>query len=550
MKYKLKLLFFFLLLPALAVAQEELKSEVEEYYDFLSLSGAVERPYLNFRTLSDSDWKINENTNHIWQGVNLAGRHPITKKMAYKVYGPKLFMSVNSASPYGVNDKALWQGKGFNLDFDVGARFECYGFEFTLKPELSFSQNMSFAYKTPAYSGNAAFKDKADTYGYYGIPSIDAPQRFGHKPFFTYDWGDTEVRYSYKTFTVGFGTQHIWLGPAHINPILHSNNAPPYPKFDIGMRKQPVILGKWNGGYMEFRTWWGMLEESKYFDVDKSNDNNLITGLTFSYSPSFIPGFTVGINRIMLSKWKDKDWKSIFTLLIPFMKDSAGTDDRDQRASITFDYLFSSIGLDVYLEWGRNDFSPSIAYVMRYPFHTQGYTVGLKKTFRIISQLKGEILLEHTNVEASADYLTNTTRLADSKDARSAPTTFYAHHRITQGHTNKGQWLGPGIGTGGNSQYLGIKLFYPKGMGTLFFQRVNPDNDFTWFKDIVDNFETAQESIRTNFSVGINGLYYITKDLWLKGQFVFIKEYNPTYRYFDLSQRFNTSTSVSIQYVY
>ena len=232
------------------------------------------------------------------------------------------------------------------------------------------------------------------------------------------------------------------------------------------------------------------------------------------------------------------------------MKDSAGTDDRDQRASITFDYLFSSIGLDVYLEWGRNDFSPSIAYVMRYPFHTQGYTVGLKKTFRIISQLKGEILLEHTNVEASADYLTNTTRLADSKDARSAPTTFYAHHRITQGHTNKGQWLGPGIGTGGNSQYLGIKLFYPKGMGTLFFQRVNPDNDFTWFKDIVDNFETAQESIRTNFSVGINGLYYITKDLWLKGQFVFIKEYNPTYRYFDLSQRFNTSTSVSIQYVY
>ena len=356
MKYKLKLLFFFLLLPTVAFAQEELKSDVEDYYDFLSLSGAVERPYLNFRTLSDSDWKINENTDHVWKGVNLAGWHPITKKMAYKVYGPKLFMSFNSAAPYGVNDRALWQGKGFNLDFDVGARFECYGFEFTLKPELSFSQNMSFAYRTPhPYYSSASFKGKADTYGYYGIPSIDAPQRFGNKPFFTYDWGDTEIRYSYKTFTVGFGTQHIWLGPAHINPILHSNNAPSYPKFDIGMRKQPVILGNWNGGYMEFRTWWGMMEESKYFDADKSNNNNMITGLTFSYAPSFIPGFTIGINRIMLSKWKNKDWKSIFTLLIPFMQNSAGTDDRDQRASITFDYLYSSVGLDNYLEWGRID---------------------------------------------------------------------------------------------------------------------------------------------------------------------------------------------------
>ena len=542
MKYKLKFLFFFLLLPAIAVAQEELKSEVEDYYDFLSLSGAVERPYLNFRTLSDSDWKINVSTKHQGKGVNLAGRHPITGKMAYKVYGPKLFMSFNSASPYGVNDRALWQGKGFNLDFDVGARFECYGFEFTLKPELSFSQNMSFAYKTPAYNG-AAFKDKADTYGYYGITSIDAPQRFGNKPFFTYDWGDTEVRYSYKTFTVGFGTQHIWLGPAHINPILHSNNAPSYPKFDIGMRKQPVILGKWNAGYMEFRTWWGMLEESKYFDVDKSNDNNLFTGLTISYAPSFIPGFTVGFNRIMLSKWKDKDWKSIFTLLVPFMQSSAGWDERDQRASITFDYLFPSVGLDIYLEWGKNDYSVPIKFI-RYPFHTQGYTVGLKKTFHILPQLKGEILLEHTNVEASKDYL-----------AFISATTFYAHHKIIQGHTNKGQWLGSGIGTGGNSQYIGCKLYYPQGTFELFLQRVNPDNDLTWFIDgpkskAIDKGVTAEDSIRTNYNIGIKTLYYITKSLWISGRFVFVHEYNPTNSYKDIPQRFNTSTALSLQYAY
>ena len=41
-------------------AQEALKSLEEEYYDFLSLSGVVERPTRGYRTLSDSVWKFNE----------------------------------------------------------------------------------------------------------------------------------------------------------------------------------------------------------------------------------------------------------------------------------------------------------------------------------------------------------------------------------------------------------------------------------------------------------------------------------------------------------
>ena len=43
-------------------SQESLKSTEEEYYDFLSLQGITKRPYLNYRTLSDSDWTIMEET--------------------------------------------------------------------------------------------------------------------------------------------------------------------------------------------------------------------------------------------------------------------------------------------------------------------------------------------------------------------------------------------------------------------------------------------------------------------------------------------------------
>jgi hypothetical protein len=79
-------------------------------------------------------------------------------------------------------------------------------------------------------------------WGYAHNVGIDAPQRFGDRPFFVYDWGDSEIRYTWKTLTIGFGTQAVWLGPAYLNPILHSNNAPSYPKFHIGLRRQQLTI--------------------------------------------------------------------------------------------------------------------------------------------------------------------------------------------------------------------------------------------------------------------------------------------------------------------
>ncbi|MDE5613408.1 MAG: hypothetical protein K2I74_02020, partial [Treponemataceae bacterium] len=251
-------------------AQEALKSTEEEYYDFLALQGITFRPTLNYRTLSDSVWSIGTETKtvtdedgneqtveeplaHPWQHNNLGNMRTlwqphtasengylrgVPQGVFLKTYGPEWYNSFNTAAPYGQNDGALWQGKGYNTSLTAGARLEVYGLELTLKPQVSFSQNMAFDYIKPNYAGTdkdgnpTIFSGGAAEYGYYGVTSIDAPQRFGDKPFFTFDWGDTEVRYSWHTLTIGFGTQTIWLGPAQLNPIIHSNNAPSYPKFD------------------------------------------------------------------------------------------------------------------------------------------------------------------------------------------------------------------------------------------------------------------------------------------------------------------------------
>ena len=59
----MKKLFSILMIMFVSVAlfsQEALKSTEEEYYDFLSLTGVVERPTLGYRTLSDSVWTYND----------------------------------------------------------------------------------------------------------------------------------------------------------------------------------------------------------------------------------------------------------------------------------------------------------------------------------------------------------------------------------------------------------------------------------------------------------------------------------------------------------
>ena len=519
--------FTFLLLiitfPFLLIAQEALKSIEEEYYDFLALQGLTERPSLNYRTFSDSHWTVNEDTLHPWKKQNLRTWYNLLGDFKIRVYGPELFISGNTAAPYGQNDGVLWQGRGFNALFKGGIRFEGYGIELTLLPHFAFSQNVEFDYINPNYSGTN-FSNKAEVYGYYGLRYIDAPQRFGNEPFFDWDFGDSEIRYTWRTLTIGFGTQAIWLGPAQINPIIHSNNAPAYPKLDLGLRKQSINIPwfDWYIGDIEFRAWWGYLSESDWFDNIVSNDHNLITGFSITYSfPYFLKGLTIGLNRIMLSKWEEMNFDSIFILLLPFMDNSLGDDNSDQRASIIIDYLLPVAGINIYFEWARNDYSPNGNYIVRYPFHTQGYTLGIKKSLVFSSFLMGEILLEITGLECSQDY--------DRIIPRSS--TFYAHHQITQGHTNFGQWLGAGIGTGGNSQYLGFKLYFPKGYGSIFIQRRNPDLDYTWFIDSKKNagadIKKAERNIRAFFDFGISGLYFLSPNLSVLGSFVYRMEHCP-----------------------
>ncbi len=473
-------------------AQEALLSDRARYLDTLALDGLAGRSTLAYRTLSDD---VNEpgTAEHPWADLNW--RRPgdrAVRTFSYRIYGPDTFVSWNSAYPHGMNDGSLWQGVGFNVRLAAGVRVETRGFQATFKPTLSWMENRQYDIRPAAYP---------DPFSYFWVEnsfSIDTPQRFGDLPYGAFDFGDSEIRYSAGAFTAGFGTQAAWIGPARRNPVLLSNNAAPFPKLDIGFRPIRTFAGE-----VEFRSFWGQLRESDYFDRNPDNDRNLLTGLVLAWAPSFLPGLTVAVNRTMLSRWSELDLEGIFGLFDPFFSEDLWSDSRDQRASIAIDYLNTRAGLQIYLEWARNDFSPSLAWVLRYPYHSQAYTFGVRKAVSFAGgDIRGEILLEVSNLESSRDY------------EFIGPTTFYSHNRVVQGYTHRGQILGAGIGTGGRSEYLGFTLYHRLGLAEFHLERRNRNNDYVYFRNFGRNGDTKRSDefrINSEFTAGASAKFFVSR---------------------------------------
>ena len=501
------LIFFPAFLFYSIFAQEALKSTEEEYYDFLSLQGLVERPTLGYRTLSDSEWKfaidedgnsLKESEDNIWKENNLGTKRTLWKSSSeienwftrgiersikLKIYGPEWFNSYNTAAPYGQNDGALWQGKGYNTSFTAGARLEGYGFEMTVKPQVSFSQNLGFDTLGNVYGNN---------YGVFFGHNIDLVERYGDKDFWNFDWGDTDLRYTWRTLTFGTGFQSPWLGVSWLNPMLGSNNAATYPKVDAGLRKTKIYLPfcNWYIGDIEGRVLVGMLKQSEYYNVTSDYTYRMVTAMSASYSPSFIQGFTFGLNRIFMTKWKTENLKYIARLFTNSRGNATGTgNDEDQKFSIFADWQFPKIGFEVYGEFGRDDFSSNED---TNPFHTAIYTIGAKQSVPIkltklfpkwenAIDLTSEIIFEWNNFEMSQDFQLQWQYLG-----------YYAHGSISQGYTNKGQILGAGSGAFGNSQFLGWRIYYQKGSTMLYLHRFCPNNNSVYSQAV----NTASDAVK------------------------------------------------------
>ena len=308
------------------------------------------------------------------------------------------------------------------------------------------------------------------------------------------------------------------MGPSYLYPILHSNNAPAYPKFDIGLRRQKVTLPwlGWHIGDVEARLWTGQLSESNYFDNNDSNNYTMINGFSFAYAPSFIKGLTLFFNWVDLLPWEWKNLKYILPI------DTSNTIEDDMKASLGFSWAFPQVGFEVYGELGVDDYVAGGRLIgfFRRPNHTTVFNLGLKKAVSISPSrnIYGELLVEFNYMERTPDYYKPTY-------------SFYSHYLIVQGYTNKGQWLGNAVSPIGNAQNFKFTLYYQKGSSSIMVSRNNPNNhyiyDMRYNNPGVNIYNNAYLS---NINVDLGTEYFFTTYFLLAGGISYNLITNPNYQ--------------------
>ena len=136
------------------------------------------------------------------------------------------------------------------------------------------------------------------------------------------------------------------------------------------------------------------------------------------------------------------------------------------------------------------------------------------------NSLVGMLTFEVTNLESSRDY--------DSI----GPWSWYTHGVVTQGATNGGQVLGSGIGPGGNGQYLGLSVYYPRGRITPYIQRYNKNNDYVNFLDwSKSGNEKRLDEYKFNAQLilGLDTMYFISDSFNVSLGLAYCDILNPLY---------------------
>lgn len=363
----------------------------------------------------------------------------------FAVQDANVFSSFNSAFPSGWADGALWQGKGLNCIASFGGSYSNGWLSAALYPELSFSQNLEFPLNP---------KTTNPPYGDAHGNTWDHPERFGDSPVWYAGFGQSAVEINLGLFSGTFGTRNLSWGPSRINPIMLSAQGPGFPHLELAVEPTRTFLGTF-----ESRMLYGYLKASDFRKDKTRSGERLWSGLFLSYSPPFWPSLKLTAARTILSYWDTLRWQDALMPITPGI--NFGVDKYDQRMSLGFDVVEPSIGFQVYGEWARNDFSPSVTAWLLNLEHSQNWVVGLRKSVDLGDAGKlgfeGEIAVLSLGIE---NMINENTYFPGGAD-------FFVHWLIKEGYTVFGQDLGAGVG---NGNMLSASVFWFNGPFMLGYE--------------------------------------------------------------------------------
>jgi len=440
-----------------------------------------------------------------------------------KILPVDFIMEYSSHHPYSRNNGSMIPNRGYQQLVSFGFHAELGPLSIQFKPEAVYAENRNFE----------GFPDS-----HYGITwarryklwnHIDMPERFGENAYKKSLFGQSSIRLNYKGLSLGLSSENIWWGPSIRNSIMMSNQAQGFNHITFNTTrpiKTPI-------GNFEWQVVTGRLEGSGFkppepdqtfgstlLYIPKNDDWRYYQGLTFTYSPKWIDGLSLGFIRWVQMYGEfaiaNSDYFPVFESLFRKNDRYGLTSDslereRDQGAGIFGRWVWQDAKAEIYGELNYNDAKYNLRDLILDSDHARAYTIGIHKVFQKDSTSKiYEFSWERTMMQQTSSRLL---RNAGS---------WYVHGTVRHGYTNNGEVLGAGIGPGSNSQYFEFAMIDKLDKYSIAFEVIDQDNDF-----FIYAFEEAEDFRRywKDFNVHFSFQKKL-KNLWGRVNVVYSRSLN------------------------
>jgi len=440
-----------------------------------------------------------------------------------KILPVDFIMEYSSHHPYSRNNGSMIPNRGYQQLVSFGFHAELGPLSIQFKPEAVYAENRNFE----------GFPDS-----HYGITwarryklwnHIDMPERFGENAYKKSLFGQSSIRLNYKGLSLGLSSENIWWGPSIRNSIMMSNQAQGFNHITFNTTrpiKTPI-------GNFEWQVVTGRLEGSGFkppepdqtfgstlLYIPKNDDWRYYQGLTFTYSPKWIDGLSLGFIRWVQMYGEfaiaNSDYFPVFESLFRKNDRYGLTSDslereRDQGAGIFGRWVWQDAKAEIYGELNYNDAKYNLRDLILDSDHARAYTIGIHKVFQKDSTSKiYEFSWERTMMQQTSSRLL---RNAGS---------WYMHGSVRHGYTNNGEVLGAGIGPGSNSQYFEFAMIDKLDKYSIAFEVIDQDNDF-----FIYAFEEAEDFRRywKDFNVHFSFQKKL-KNLWGRVNVVYSRSLN------------------------
>ena len=448
-------------------------SEFESYLRYLQTLGKSRSSVWGIRPLSpvQLDKLMPSDSLHPW-GQRYDFSTVKRVGLTYEFVRPTTGLIENTSYPFGGNDGPIWAGKGPTAWAQVGVLLRWGPLSASLAPMAFRSANSDFELMDNGESGVLAFGD-----GQFPT-EIDRPQRFGVGAYSRADLGESTLRIDAAGFTAGISTASQWWGPTVEYPYILGNNAGGFPHVFIGS-STPINIGF---GTAHGQVQYGYLHQSRFSPVtgknyfesyEKPGRTRFMAGIVGVMQIRGVPGLEFGGGRFFHSPLDSSGitgddirlpLQNILKSRLPVETDTSVAGDirnifQNQLASVFLRWAPPRTGIELYTEYGREDFSSDVRDFMLEPDHSSTLNVGFRKAWmrgRNLNAVRAEFL----NYETPSSGRTRGEGL------------IYLHQPMRQGHTYRGQMLGSNVGAGsGNAYVVAFERYTPVGRMKFFTSR-------------------------------------------------------------------------------